>query len=75
MSPCSLINHLSYREQHTDIYTNWEIRGFHTVHTSPDDDLIVNSFMLSDGKDAPPHPSSKGTGGVKADGKVLQAPV
>lgn len=36
-------NHLSSRKQHADVYTNWEIGGFRTVHTLPDGDLIVNS--------------------------------
>lgn len=73
-------NHLSSRKQHADVYTNWEIGGFRTVHTLPDGDLIVNSGLrtATDGISSPLHDhighSGGGTGGVKADGREARAP-
>lgn len=63
---------MNCRKQHTDVYTNWEIGGFCTLHSLPDGDLIVNSGlgMATDGISSPLHDlighNSGGTGGVRA---------
>lgn len=73
-------NHLSSRKQHADVYPNWEIGGFRTVHTLPDGDLIVNSRLrtATDGISSPLHDlighSGGGTGGVRADDREARPP-
>lgn len=73
-------NHMSSRKQHADVYTNWEIGGFCTVHSLPDGDRIVNSGlrMATDGFSSPLHDlighSGRGTGGARAKGRQARAP-